>query len=95
MTTEEQKISDAVADKLLGIYVYQCEECDFGTDDVSKLDGVRDITQRVLEGEIMMSGECPECGSGIGCPGSKIPDYTIRDMVIMLRKRGWKIEEPK
>jgi hypothetical protein len=80
-----------VSDKLLGLGLYKCEECGYQTNDEHKLCEVRDITQRVLEGEIMMSGECPECGCGIGCPSSLIPDHTLDAALRAMRERGWAV----
>ena len=80
-------IPSIVAAKLTGS-IYQCEECRFETNDVDQLDEIRDITQRVCEGEIMMSGECPKCGAGIGCPDCQVPNYTIDHCLRIAAERG-------
>lgn len=43
--------------------VHACDNCDFTTTDPANLLTVQCLSQRVLPGETMPSGECPECGA--------------------------------
>lgn len=66
---------------------YHCEDCGWSgsIDDMDRLD---DIHERVLPGELMAAGQCPECGSLIGISDDDVPDYTIRDCLKLAAKRG-------
>lgn len=83
----------ASADEQGSEYLYQCEDCEWaGTS--ADLDGITDVHDRVLEGELMASGCCPECGSMIGVPDCAIPNYTLESVARVMRARGWAVTEP-
>lgn len=42
---------------------YNCGNCEFGTNNDSRLRPIKDIFQRVAPGEPMPAGECPNCGA--------------------------------
>lgn len=45
------------------VTVYRCQNCDYETRYDSDLNEVKDVRERVLPGEPMPDGECPECGA--------------------------------
>ena len=66
---------------------YVCEDCEWAGSD-QELDAISDIHERVLVGELLAAGCCPECGSLIACSDGDVPDYTLEKCVGIARARG-------
>lgn len=66
---------------------YECDECEFvGTiDDLTHID---DVEERVLPGEFMAAGCCPECGSMLSIEDADVPSHTIDSAIEIARARG-------
>ena len=91
--TKEQRTAEAVANKLLGVKLYQCGgECDFGTDDIGDLHPIDDLYMRVDAGELLPAGQCPECG-GLIDPAER--DIQVAPLVQHLRRLGYTVIEPE
>lgn len=61
-------------------HIFHCANCDWrGT--ASALAPIDDIGERVQEGELHPSGQCPKCDCLIEVPDTAVPDYTVRDCV--------------
>ena len=66
---------------------YECEECEWrGVR--NDMNSIRDIEERVLPGEFMAAGECPECGALISIADDDVPDYVIEDAIRLALSRG-------
>lgn len=66
---------------------YACEDCDW-TGTATQLAGIAEIRERVMPGEFMACGCCPECGSLIGVPDDEIPEYTLQSAERIMASRG-------
>lgn len=96
VTMTEVCTRDAVANKLLGVKRYRCEDCErFETDNIDHLAEIDDLRQRVSPGEVMPAGECPECGSLIhGGDQDLVNSGMIFWIGAALRRLGWTVVEP-
>ena len=59
-----------------------------------EMDEIDDIHDRVLAGEFMAAGQCPECGCLFSIQDQDIPNYTLEQAAAILRRRGWIIHKP-
>lgn len=66
-------------------YPYNCQGCDAGFRDESKLKQIEDYSARVWAGELVPAGECPKCGAVVHGP---ILPNTIQIVVEHLRSLG-------
>jgi hypothetical protein len=80
-------IPSIVAAKLAGA-LYKCYGCGFATNEFDDLENIDDLYDRVSEGEIHPSAQCPKCGALIECPDALVPQYTIDDCVRIATDRG-------
>lgn len=60
--------------------LYRCNNCDFQTDEHEAFPDVENLRQRLEPGDIMPSGQCPECGAFVH-------EYTTEFMVMMAAPR--------
>jgi hypothetical protein len=88
--TKDQRIAEAVADKLLGMKRYQCDECDYSTDDAVDLHSCG----LVPAGCIMPAGECPECGTSIYSDLDVVENGNLRYFAQLLRQYGYTVTAP-
>lgn len=74
---------------------YQCDECNYETDNIDDLDEIQDLQQRVSVGEIYPAGECPKCGALVGAADADvIAGTTLWHVANVMRDLGWTVEEP-
>jgi hypothetical protein len=92
--TKDQRIAEAVADKLLGMKRYQCDECDYSTDDAEDLDELSNLYERVPAGCIMPAGECPECGASIYSDLDVVENGNLVYFAQLLRQYGYAVTAP-
>jgi predicted RNA-binding Zn-ribbon protein involved in translation (DUF1610 family) len=69
--------------------MYQCEndECNW-EGPISEMAEIDDIHERVMPGELVAAGCCPECGDLIGIADEDVPDYTVDNCIEIARSRG-------
>ena len=96
MTKDVRLIPQQVADALLGVKRYRCENCgEFETDDPSELGEIRDITQRVMPGEIMPAGECNSCGALVhGGDLDIVEAGNVDALISALQRLGYTVTPP-
>ena len=72
-------------------FAYQCQNCDWGTNDDQHVSvEIDDLVERVAGGELMPYGQCRKCGSLVSGP---IDDATKEAVIAHLRTAGWRIED--
>lgn len=72
--------------------LYKCEECGWtGTE--GEMGELEAANERVLSGELMPAGECPECGALIEVADEDVPDYTLHRCIRIAHDRGYFLEE--
>ena len=54
----------------------------------SDTNGINDCGERVAQGELMATGECPICGALISVDDRHVPEYTILNCIDIAIKRG-------
>lgn len=67
--------------------LYTCGECNW-TGTHYEMHSVKDINDRVMVGELMAAGQCPECGSLISVDDQDVTDYTIENCINIAMDRG-------
>jgi hypothetical protein len=73
--------------------LYHCPECEWqGHDDAT--DPIEYIHERIMPGELMAAGCCPECGALISVDDADVPDYTLQACATIMRARGWQVIAP-
>ena len=60
--------------------LYRCNNCAFQTDEHEAFSDVENLRERLEPGDIMPSGQCPECGCFVH-------EYTAEFMVMMAAPR--------
>lgn len=60
----------------------------------SDLAPIADVEQRVLSGELMAEGQCPQCGDLFGVESRDVPDYTLEACARIMLERGWQVVPP-
>lgn len=75
---------------------YECSNCDWtGTlDTIAKLDRIDAIEERLEPGELVPAGCCPECNSLIPVDDRDVPHYTLFEVGLIMRQRGWAVAAP-
>lgn len=72
--------------------IYECDTCEF-KGFIDELDDIDEVLERVLIGELMAAGQCPECGALMSVHDNDVPDYVLKDCVRLAKARGL-IAEP-
>jgi hypothetical protein len=75
---------------------YECPECDWtGTlETIDGIDHLDDIQDRLEPGELVPAGCCPDCNSMIAVDDRDVPHYTLYEVGIIMRRRGWHVTAP-
>lgn len=76
--------------------VYECPNGDWtGTmDQLDGLDQMADIGERLEPGELVPAGCCPVCNARIEVEDRDVPHYTLFEVGLIMRQRGWAVAAP-
>ena len=73
--------------------VYSCENCEWEGPE-SHVVSLTRATDRILPGELMPRGECPDCGA-IAWADADVTDMTLGAMAAIMADRGWFVASPE